>query len=87
MASSAFTKQARMANVAVVVALDAIQKGQWDEAERALAELVLLAANLRRQLATQALEDARSANHRTALASLAVLEPLNPRPVRLHALS
>ena len=87
MASSAFTKEARRANVAVVVALDAIQKGKWDEAERALAELVLLAANLRRQLGTRALEQRRAANSRAELFSLAVLEPLQPRPTRLHAVS
>ena len=87
MASSALTKHARMANVAVVVGLDAIQKGQWEEAERAFAELVLLASNLRRQLHSKTIDQARTADIRSELLSLAVLEPLDPRPSRLHAVS
>jgi hypothetical protein len=43
-------KEARLANVAVVVALDAVQNGRWAEAERALSEVVLLTAHLRREI-------------------------------------
>lgn len=54
--------EARRASMAVVAALEAIQQQRWVEAEQALAEIVLIAAQLRRQIGYRSLRSPEQAD-------------------------
>ena len=54
-------RQARVMSVAAVLVLRAIEKGQWNDAERALVDLSLLTSRLRSKVSPRASRPASAA--------------------------